>query len=170
MAPEVRELDPAVQDELLGLLGLRAEELRVGWPLLEAYAGNWHPIVALADRGAFDRFTFDPAEVRKLMDRRGWTGTVAVVWSGPGSAAGSSQEPLVVEARNLFPVGTLSEDPATGSAAAALGGYLRETGLLPAAARLTVHQGRHVGRPSVLSVEVPVAGGIRVSGSASSIG
>ena len=31
-------------------------------------------------------------------------------------------------ARNIFPVGTLIEDPATGAAAAATGGYLRATG------------------------------------------
>ena len=60
----------------------------------------------------------------------------------------------------------ITEDPATGSAAASLGGYLRELGLIEPPARVIVHQGRHVGRPSVLTVDVPVSGGITVRGSA----
>jgi trans-2,3-dihydro-3-hydroxyanthranilate isomerase len=61
------------------------------------------------------------------------------------------------------------EDPATGSAAAAFGGYLasraeRKDGLL----KYVVHQGVEMGRPSQLFVEVDVAGGevsaVRVGG------
>ena len=42
------------------------------------------------------------------------------------------------EARNPFPPGGVREDPATGSAAAALGGYLRALGLVRPPARVTV--------------------------------
>lgn len=153
--PAVRDLDPAVRDELLALLGLGVADVRHDRPVLEAYAGNWHPVVSLTEQQAFDGFTFDPAAVRTLMERQGWTGTVTVVWEGEQ-----------VEARNLFPVGTMAEDPATGSAAASLGAYLREIGAVRAPYRMTVHQGRHVGRPSVLRVEVPATGGITVSGTA----
>lgn len=159
--PRVRPLDADVRDELLGLLGLVPERVRDDRPVLEAYAGNWHPVVSLADREVFDSFAFDPARVRALMDRRGWTGTVTVVWEDDPDATGQ-----VVEARNLFPVGTMSEDPATGSAAASLGAYLRETGAVDAPFAMTVHQGRHVGRPSVLRASVPTTGGVTVSGSA----
>jgi PhzF family phenazine biosynthesis protein len=159
--PAVRDLDPAVQDELLDLLGVSRDALSPAHPLLEAYAGNWHPVVVIADRDVFDGFSFDPAAVRALMDRQGWAGTVTVVREEDPDEAGG-----VFEARNLFPVGTLTEDPATGSAAAALGAYLRELGAVAAPGRLTVLQGRHVGRPSVLHVSVPVTGGITVSGTA----
>jgi trans-2,3-dihydro-3-hydroxyanthranilate isomerase len=63
------------------------------------------------------------------------------------------------------------EDPATGSAAAALGGYLaaadgREAGALS----WTVEQGLEMGRPSLLHVEADREGGettaIRVGGAA----
>lgn len=154
--PSVRDLDPAVRDELLALLGLTVGDVRADRPVREAYAGNWHPVVSLGDLATFDAFTFDPAAVRALMDRQGWTGTVTVVWEDGAS----------IEARNLFPVGTMAEDPATGSAAASLGAYLRDLGALPSSGRLTVHQGRHVGRPSVLRVVVPESGGITVIGSA----
>ncbi|MGY1781996.1 PhzF family phenazine biosynthesis protein [Geodermatophilus sp. SYSU D01036] len=67
----------------------------------------------------------------------------------------------------LAEVGGVVEDPATGAAAAALGGYLREGGHAPVPARLTVLPGADTGRPSTLSVHVPAGtGGIEVSGTA----
>jgi len=158
---QVRTPDAAVQAQLLGELGLAADDLDDRYPLLEAFAGNWHPVVAVADRARFDGFGFDPAAVRALMDAQGWTGTVTVVHD-PGDGS--------FEARNLFPVGAITEDPATGSAAASLGAYLRHLGRLRPPARFTVRQGRHVGRPSVLVVDVPVEGGVTVSGTARVLG
>jgi PhzF family phenazine biosynthesis protein len=61
------------------------------------------------------------------------------------------------------------EDPATGAAAAALGGYLRDAGLLQAPAQLTIRQGEAMGRPSRLQVDVPLTGGIVVTGQAVSL-
>jgi predicted PhzF superfamily epimerase YddE/YHI9 len=42
-----------------------------------------------------------------------------------------AETPDLFHARNPFPVGGVFEDPATGSAAAAFGGYLRTLELLP---------------------------------------
>lgn len=67
--------------------------------------------------------------------------------------------------RNPFPVGGVVEDPATGAAAAALGGYLRDAGLLETPAILEVRQGETMGRPSVITVNVPKTGGITITGS-----
>jgi PhzF family phenazine biosynthesis protein len=75
----------------------------------------------------------------------------------------------VFHARNPFPPGGVVEDPATGAAAAALGGYLRALDLVPVSRHIRIHQGEDMGRPSLLIVEIPAAGGIRVSGSASEI-
>ena len=130
-------------------------------PLAQAFAGNLHPVVTVAARQRFDEFGFDPAALRALMDERGWRGTVIVVHVGGEVADG-----LVAEARNLFPVGGITEDPATGSAAASLGAYLRDRVGVPAPFGFTVRQGRHVGRPSVLEVEVPAMGGVLVRGGA----
>ncbi|MFH8342560.1 PhzF family phenazine biosynthesis protein [Streptomyces sp. AM6-12] len=55
-----------------------------------------------------------------LMVRRGWT-TIALV---------HRESDTVLHARNPFPPGGVVEDPATGAAAAALGGYLRANGLV----------------------------------------
>ena len=60
-----------------------------------------------------------------------------------------------------------TEDPATGAAAAAFGGYLRELGLVTPPVTLRLHQGHDLGRPSLLTVHVPEdAPGIRVTGTA----
>ncbi|MBF4580096.1 PhzF family phenazine biosynthesis protein [Frigoribacterium sp. VKM Ac-2530] len=177
--PRTRPLGDAVGDELLGLLALDRDDLDPAWPLAEAFAGNWHPVVAVRSLAVFDSFGFDPGAVRELMDRQGWSGTVTVVCTKGvdlgvdlGAAVvtrGADAELPAIEARNLFPVGDITEDPATGSAAAALGAYLRAVGLLEPPARFAVRQGRHVGRPSLLTVDVPVVGGITVSGTAALI-
>ena len=158
--PAVRAIAPEVLTALLELLGASRTSLRPGYPPLQAYAGNWHPVLVFADQAEFDAFTFDPAALRALMDAQGWAGTVTTL-----CVRGAGE----FEARNLFPVGTLSEDPATGSAAASVGGYLRELGLLAPPTRVIIRQGRHVGRPSLLLVDVPVSGGIVVSGTATEI-
>ena len=158
--PEVAPLEPGTEGQLWSLLGLTPGDLDARYPLLSAFAGNWHPILVLRDRVVFDGFTFDPQAMRTLMDAEGWRGTVSVLFA---------TTPSVFEARNLFPVGTVTEDPATGSAAASLGGYLRATASIALPARVEVHQGAHVGRPSLLRVDVPLTGGIVVSGTAAEI-
>jgi PhzF family phenazine biosynthesis protein len=153
--PKLGGLSGDVLQTLLGLLGVTRDDLDPNFPPQLSYAGNWHPVLVFADRAVFDGFTFDPAAMRALMDAEGWTGTVITMYS---------IAPDEFEARNLFPVGTMNEDPATGSGAASVGGYLRALGIAPD--RLVIHQGAHVGRPSLLTVDVPPTGGIVVSGTA----
>jgi trans-2,3-dihydro-3-hydroxyanthranilate isomerase len=85
------------------------------------------------------------------------------------SRAGVRQGDGVVRARMFAPALAVAEDPATGSACAALGGYLAARsdpgeGML----RYTVHQGVEMGRPSRLGVEVDLRSGsiqaVRVGG------
>ena len=82
------------------------------------------------------------------------------------SSANRRESASCFHARNPFPVGGVVEDPATGAAAAALGGYLREAGLIETPAQLTIHQGAAMGRPSLLEVDIPRRGGIQVTGRA----
>jgi len=153
--PKLAGLSDDVLDVLLDLLGVGRDDLDPRFPPQLSYAGNWHPVLVFADRDTFDTFAFDPAAMRALMDAEGWTGTVTTLFA---------IRPAEFEARNIFPVGTMNEDPATGSAAASVGGYLRTLGLAPD--RLIIHQGAHVGRPSLLTVDIPPTGGIIVSGTA----
>ena len=59
-----------------------------------------------------------------------------------------------VRARMFAPASGIPEDPATGSAAVALGGYLAMTNSLSTGTfRWTIQQGVEMGRPSVMEVE-----------------
>lgn len=66
--------------------------------------------------------------------------------------ARDSNDPSRIDARMFAPLAGVPEDPATGSAAAALGAFLNR--LEPASTHFTLFQGRHIGRPSEISVEV----------------
>ncbi|WP_425839697.1 PhzF family phenazine biosynthesis protein [Microbacterium sp. PA5] len=158
--PYVEELPADVLAEVLDEPGIGRGDLDPRMPPALAFAGNRHPVIALADPEIFDSFTFDPVRVRALMDAQDWRGTVTVLHA---PRAGVLRE---ITARNLFPVGRITEDPATGSAAASVGAYLRAGGLVAPPASVTIHQGAHVGRPGVLEVAIPVAGGITVTGRA----
>jgi PhzF family phenazine biosynthesis protein len=153
--PKLGGITDEVLQTLLDQLGVTRDDLDPRFPPQLSFAGNWHPVLVFADRATFDGFTFEPAAMRELMDAQGWTGTVTTL---------VSLAPDEFEARNLFPVGTIAEDPATGSAAASVGGYLRALGIAPD--RVVIHQGAHVGRPSLLTVDIPPTGGIVVSGTA----
>ncbi|MCI1869278.1 PhzF family phenazine biosynthesis protein [Bifidobacterium crudilactis] len=158
--PCIRDFDPDTLGSLLKLLGLEASDLDTRFPPREAFAGNWHPILVLSDADIFNQFRFSPPAVAALMKSQGWSGTVTVL---------HESAPAEFQARNLFPVGRITEDPATGSAAASTGAYLRSIGYASAESRITIHQGQHVGRPSILTAVVPEHGGITVLGSATPI-
>jgi len=67
----------------------------------------------------------------------------------------SAENPWHIRARMFAPLDNVTEDPATGSASAALGAYL--TSLLPAPdaeVNITIEQGVEMGRRSVIGVEI----------------
>lgn len=66
--------------------------------------------------------------------------------------ARDSNDPSRIDARMFAPLAGVPEDPATGSAAAALGALLNR--LQPGATAFTLFQGRHIGRSSEIAVEV----------------
>jgi PhzF family phenazine biosynthesis protein len=155
--PRITELAAADLDELLAALGWTLEDLDPAFPPRVAYAGVSHPILAAATRERLAALDYDFERLQKLMLARDWT-TVQLVYR---EATG------LFHARNPFPPGGTLEDPATGAAAAALGGYLRELGLVDPPATIVVLQGEDMGRPSRLGVAIPPgSGGIEVSGTA----
>jgi PhzF family phenazine biosynthesis protein len=72
----------------------------------------------------------------------------------------------LIHSRNPFPVGGVVEDPATGAAAVALGGYMREAKIVDVPKDINILQGEIMGRPSHLKLSIPKVGGIKVSGTA----
>jgi PhzF family phenazine biosynthesis protein len=146
-------------DELLGHLGWGRAHLDPSLPPRVAYAGVRHPVVAVRSRELLASLAYDFDDLRAQMLAQDWT-TVQVIWRASAT---------VFHARDPFPVGSVVEDPATGAAAAALGGYLRELGLIDIPTVVTVHQGEDMGRPSLLTVDVRDEPGVRVSGRAVAI-
>ena len=150
----------AAQDHLvqhaLRVLGRHSSDLDATIPPVKAYAGAWHLVLAFATAASMEELDYDFEQLKQLMLAHDLT-TLQLVWRESDS---------VFHSRNPFPVGGVKEDPATGAAAAALGGYLRDAGLLPAPAALTIYQGYAMGRPSQIRVDIPREGGVVVSGAA----
>ena len=153
----VSGIEKSVAARLLAALRINQHALDPALPPRVSYSGNSHPIVGVTP-AVLDALDHDHSQLAGLMAEQNWGATVAVV---------TRLTPTAFEARNPFPPGGVREDPATGSAAAALGGYLRALGLVEPPVTITVHQGRHVGRPGVLTVDIQGGtGGIAVSGTA----
>ncbi len=153
-------VDLADQDLSTILRALRwdQDDLDPALPPRTAFAGAWHPVIAAATRERLADLDYDMDALGSLMAVRGWT-TVDLVWR---------ESAAVFHARNPFPPGGVREDPATGAAAAAFGGYLRDLGLVDLPATITVHQGADMGRPGLLTVDIPAepGTGIAVTGTA----
>lgn len=158
VAPRTEPLAAEDRTALLAALGWAAGDLDPQLPPHVTYSGNWHPILAAATRQRLADLSYDMDVLGALMRERDWT-TIDLVWR---------ESTHVFHARNPFPPGGVVEDPATGSAAAALGGYLRHLELVHPPATVTVYQGYDLGRPSVLTVGIRPGAqtGIDVTGTA----
>jgi PhzF family phenazine biosynthesis protein len=153
---KVAELTPGDLTALLAALRWKAEELDPALPPRVAYAGAFHPVVAAGSRERLADLDYDVPVLKALMEARGWT-TVQLIHR-------TAEDRF--EVRNPFPVGGVYEDPATGAAAAALGGYLRAGRLVPDDAVVHVAQGG----ARITVTLVPGEDGVRVSGTAVPIG
>jgi PhzF family phenazine biosynthesis protein len=155
-----REVSAAVIDEALALFGLAHGDLDERMPPAIAHAGADHLILALRNRGLLSAMRYELEEGRDLARREG-IGTFSLL---------CAETPQIFHARNPFPIGGVYEDPATGAAAAALGGYLRDLAW-PHQGSIVIHQGEDMGVPCCLRVELAEQPGapVRVSGGVRSI-
>jgi PhzF family phenazine biosynthesis protein len=154
--PSTSPLEPADLVELLAILSWSPQDLDPALPPRVAYAGVYHPVIAAVSRTRLHGLDYAFARLQRLMLDRDWT-TVQLI---------HRESDALFHARDPFPPGGVVEDPATGAAAAAFGGYLRELGLIAPPADFTIVQGEDMGRRSVLEVRVRPSGGIEVSGKA----
>ena len=142
--------------EALSSLHWELDDLDPSIPPARAYAGAWHLVLAVVASDRLGSLDYDFEPLKALMVREGLT-TLQLIWR---------ERSDLFHSRNPFPVGGVVEDPATGAAAAALGGYLRNGGLVSAPTTVIIRQGEAMGRPSLLTVEIPATGGIIVTGTA----
>lgn len=152
--PSHAPVEDGILSEVLRLLGWKAAELDPTIPPAVAFAGARHLVLAAGQRSTLARLDYDFKALEALMRSQDWI-TLQLIWR---------QDDVTFHSRNPFPVGGVVEDPATGASAAALGGYLRELGAVTPPARMVIHQGDDMGRPSRLHVDIPPEGGISVTG------
>jgi len=144
-------------EEMLAALDWRPEDLDPAYPPSVASAGARHLVLVCTSRERLADLDYDIAAARRIMADHGWV-TVMLAW--PESSS-------VHHARNVFPVGDIVEDPATGAAAAAYTAYLGSLDRLAPDGRLTILQGHDMGRPSRIETTLlPGDDRVRVRGRA----
>jgi PhzF family phenazine biosynthesis protein len=128
-------------DQVLDGFNWTREHLDPVFPVRLAQAGARHLILVLKDRHTLASMQYQFDRIRELMQEQGLI-TISLLWP-------ESNE--VFHSRNAFAAGGVYEDPATGAAAAALAGYLRDIGWQGNPA-FTILQGEDMGMPSRLCV------------------
>lgn len=148
----------ALVEEALALFDYPRDALDPHLPPRLIHAGAQHLFLALTSRALLSGMHYDLEEGRTFMRRHGLV-TVALAWREAAD---------LFHTRNAFASGGVIEDPATGAAAAAMAGMLRDQGMIGAPGELTILQGADMGRPSriVVRYSEPAGSPVFVSGAA----
>lgn len=156
-SPPTRSSDApaALVADALELFGLDAAQLDPRLPPARMHGGADHLMLALRERGDLAAMDYALDAGRVLMDTHELV-TIALVHVLSDRRFAT---------RNAFASGGVLEDPATGAAAAAFAGLLRDRGW-PHGGGIDLVQGEDMGRPSRLHVDLDAAPGspVRVSG------
>jgi trans-2,3-dihydro-3-hydroxyanthranilate isomerase len=161
-APSLRP-GPSVEDAA-ALLSLAPDDLVTARGLpVQASCGLPFILIEVRDRGALGRARFDHGVFARRF-AGGWAEFPYVLTADAPAGAD-------LQVRMFAPSGGVPEDPATGSAAAAYGGWLGGSEpLAEGTLQRVILQGIELGRPSRLEVEVDKRAGavaaVRVAGSA----
>ena len=129
-------------DKILAAFNLNNDSLDPEFPARFAFAGAKHLILMVKERKTLAEMSYPFEAVKTLMAEEGLV-TISIIWR-------ASDE--LFHARNAFASGGVYEDPATGAAAAALAGYLRDINWQGKKA-FTILQGEDMGVPSRLLVQ-----------------
>lgn len=145
--PELGEVfDHEATGSLARALGLSSGNLRGDMPVQVSSTGVRSLMAPVGELTSLGNLSPDPGALRSLHGLEGLTGVYAFVILGES-----------VRARFFAPGLGIAEDPATGSAAGALGAYLYTHDALPQEGdtlRFTITQGVEMQRPSTIHVEV----------------
>lgn len=150
-------MDASLKEALMALFGYATNDLDMQIAPARIHAGADHAVLALKKRDALARMSYDFERGQELMEKTGLI-TVMLV---------ATENSQLFHVRNAFAAGGVVEDPATGAAAAAFAGYLRDIGW-PHRGAIDIVQGEDMGMRSLIRAEIdtPIGGSIRVSGTA----
>jgi len=146
--------DPTLVAQSMQVFGLSDSDLSKTLPITRATAGADMLIIPLESRTRLAKMEYDLAKGAALQNAHGLVGMYFVVPDGERT----------FDVRMAFASGGVLEDPATGAAAAAFAGWLRDSGRL--SGKINIRQGDDMGMPSRLTcISTDTLGSaIRVSG------
>jgi trans-2,3-dihydro-3-hydroxyanthranilate isomerase len=136
--------EPVPHERVAALLCLDVEDLHEELEPVPVGTGLTYTIVPLRTQRALAHLDLDLTLLKAF--ERDFAEAYPCAFTG--------QESPWMEARGLFPLSGIPEDPATGSAAGPLAAYMARAGLLAPGERRVVLQGAAIGRPSLLTVSV----------------
>ncbi|MDX2025268.1 PhzF family phenazine biosynthesis protein [Microcella sp.] len=136
--------DDDLIDELLTIFGWTHADLDAEFTPRIAFAGNKHPVIVLNSVETLQAMDYDFDALAALSRVQRWP-TVQLV---------AREAASTWQSRNPFAFGGVYEDPATGSAAAAFGVYLREVHKAAVGDTLVIRQGVAMGQPCLLTVTI----------------
>ncbi len=156
-----QDISQSELSDVLSLFGFAQEDLDPRLPPARIHGGADHIVVPLKDRTQLAAMAYDLDRGRDVMRTHNLV-TIMLV---------CIEQDRVFSVRNAFASGGVLEDPATGAAAAAFAGYLRDRAW-PHGGTFTIRQGEDMGSPSLIKVALNDTTGapVRVSGSARVIG
>ncbi|MZR32348.1 PhzF family phenazine biosynthesis protein [Sneathiella litorea] len=148
-------LDQAEVEATLALFGYSQDQLDDSIPPARIHGGADHYVFALKNRDDLSAMQYELDSGRQFMRSRDLI-TIMLLWR---------EDETTFHVRNAFASGGVLEDPATGAAAAAFSGYLRDIAW-PHGGKIKIIQGEDMGARSLITAEISDEAGssIRVSG------
>lgn len=150
-------LSHAQINDTLTLFGYSKSQLSNTFAPARINGGADHYVIPLQSRSDLASMSYNLDKGREFMQAHNLVTIMFVV----------TENKQLFHARNAFASGGVLEDPATGAAAAAFTGYLRDSGWTSDAdSRITIIQGQDMGSRSVIDAEFSQKAGssIRISG------
>lgn len=154
-------LDKLQIDETLALFDYQQSQLSGAIAPARIHGGADHFVLALNSADDLASMSYDLSEGREFMLDRGLVTIMFVL----------IETDELFHARNAFASGGVQEDPATGAAAAAFTGYLRDIGW-SSNNKITIIQGEDMGCRSIITAEygAELGASIQVSGATRKLG
>ncbi len=138
--------------DALGLFGLTTKDLDPRLPPARIHGGADHLVLPLRARSRLAAMEYDLDQGRAMMRKHALVTVMLVVIAGE----------QLFDVRNAFASGGVLEDPATGAAAAAFAGYLRDREW-PHGGAFRIRQGEDMGAPSLINITLDNTKGASVS-------
>jgi len=141
MKTNSKNIDECYINNIIEEFSFNKDDLNRDHPIKIAFSGNNHLIIFLKDKQKLQEMKYNFPKVKTLMEQENIV-TISILWE---------ENKNLYHSRNAFAYGGVIEDPATGSAAIALGEYLRDQGYKKSG-DIEILQGFDMGQPSQLFV------------------